>query len=479
MSKHRSNSCPVWPCVAQSYWGTLQTAQAEEELDKRLLQSINVFLTQCPDLPFDPFWEECASIILQLTGHDDINIALYSTYNARQLFLGLFQLMAAHCTRKSPFLNSKYEESSLASLYILVRLTMDQSEENFLATTLLLKWTSLKNVRFGFQMILKLFQTEEASKLNILQPAWNLLEDLLEADEEEWSGCLSAFLSALLHEILKVYMEKGPTCLEGQPTKGLLRLFSNKAFGGVFLDCISIYPDYHRSAAGLLSAAFQIFELVFAEHPDIIIACCLTKVMDEKSDMVLVRLQCLNLVGRIQACKLSFMEDSDSLDNEWSEYAIRSLFTILLHDSSIRVRRSAMQIFANLSASNIVEEKELLKVSLLKARDQDEKVSFIAFQTLRNFPVKILVDFLTEADWKALFERGFSEEKKENLELDIFLDFSTTVFSSTSPTRLQFRGLIGEKNSSKQQLSFLHNHVESIFDKELEYLQLMSEPGRV
>ncbi|MCO5546707.1 hypothetical protein L7F22_000143 [Adiantum nelumboides] len=420
MSKHCSNSSPNRPCLARSYWGTLQTAQAEEELDKRLLQSINVFLSQCPDLPFDPFWEECASIILQLTGHD-INIALYSTYNARQFFLGLFQLMAVHCTRKSPFSSSKYEESSLASLYILVRLTMDQYEENFLATTLLFKGTSLKNVRFAFQMILKLFQTEEVSTLNIVQPAWTLLEDLREADEEEWSGCLSA----LLHEILKIYMEKGPTCLEGQPTKALLRLFSSKAFAGAFLDCITIYPDSHRSAAGLLSAAFQIFELVFAEHPDIIIACCLTKVMDEKSDMVPVRLQCLNLVGRIQARKLSIMEDSDSLDNEWSEDAIRSLFTILLHDSSIRVRRSAMEIFANLSASNIVEEKELLKICLLKARDQDEKVRFMAFQTLRNFPVKILADSLTEADWKALFERGFSEQKKEIIALveDLCLDF--------------------------------------------------------
>ncbi|KAI5078539.1 hypothetical protein GOP47_0006210 [Adiantum capillus-veneris] len=450
---------------------TWHIARSGEELDNRLLQTINTFLSQCPDLPFDLFWEECTSIILQLTAHEDSSIALHATCCAHQLFLGLLHMMEVHCTSKSLFTKSKYDEDSLVRLYVLLRLTLDQSEENnnLLATTLLFKWNSSKSVRFGFQMILNLFQSEAVPKLNILQPAWALLEDLRQADEEEWSGCLSA----LLYRILKIYLEKGPTCLEELPTKALLGLFSSKAFARTFLDCITVYPDLHKSVAGALSAAFQIFELVFAKHPEIITACCLTKAVDEKSDMVLLRLQCLNLVGKIQAHKWSFMEDSDSLDSGWSEDAIRSLFTILLHDSSIRVRRAAMQIFMNLSAINVVHEKELLKVCLMKARDQDEKIRFMAFQTLRNSPVKTLADCLMEADWKALFERGFSEEKKETQVLveALCLDFLTTELLPKSPsTRLQFLGLIGEESSPKQPLSFLYNNVESIFYKELEYL---------
>ncbi|KAH7387858.1 hypothetical protein KP509_16G045600 [Ceratopteris richardii] len=389
--------------------------------------------------------------MVRMSSQDDTESALYKMHRCRQLIYGLLHLMTSKLERNDILPLFGIEESFPERFYVLLRLTM-KPNENYAAMLekMELEWNS-QRVRFSFQMIASLVQTDSAFELNIIEPAQDLLEDLWSMDEEECNGCLSA----LLDQILRFYLDKGQKHLEKNSTDVLLKLFSKQDFARRFLECSILCADLHKTTAN-----------------DTIIKCCLLKAVDERSDMVSVRLQCLSLVGRLQS-RIWSMKDSKTLMHVWTADTIRSLFTLILHDSSVRVRRLAVQICTHLSASNILNMEEFTKVCLMKARDQDDKVRLVAIQILSSLPVKLLADCLTEEDWKVIWMRGLHEEKDEARKLAeaLILDYVTTDTLAEFPsTRLQFLGLMDCGSSSEQCSSFIYDNVDAIFDKELEYL---------
>jgi hypothetical protein len=55
--------------------------------------------------------------------------------------------------------------------------------------------------------------------------------------------------------------------------------------------------------------------------------------------------------------------------------------------------------------------EQILGICLLKVRDQDEKIRCMAFETLRGFPMNILIELLSGNEWSAI-SKGLTFERK-------------------------------------------------------------------
>ena len=159
------------------------------------------------------------------------------------------------------------------------------------------------------------------------------------------------------------------------------------------------------------------------------------------------------MVRRIQSSELNVDLDmlEDTEDYIWPDECTKILFTIILQDTSVRVRRLAMQIFMHLCETfcDTVNKgwdcfplslyswtqlsmplcnclfymtdtiERILMICLLKIRDQDEKIRNMAFEAFRRFPMKILIEFLSSNEWSVISKGLFSATNSEACEVNI------------------------------------------------------------
>eukprot|EP00249_Psilotum_nudum_P005463 c188_g1_i1 orf=77-1024(-) len=304
----------------------------------------------------------------------------------------------------------------------------------------------------------------------IWNSSWNLLEELRQLNEDEWNACFTS----MLHAFLTKYLKDGRSVLENMPMKYLFQLFSKPTLARTFLDSITVCPEFHGDLVkSVLAAAFQIFELAYKKHHMIIISCCLAKLVDDHSDTVFLRLECLTLAGKMHNLIRPVMSESLDTDLTWKLEAVQNLTISILHDSSVRVRRLVLRMLLQ-EYGNVMEEKELLDIILLKIRDQDDKVRLLAFQRLIKFPMEILTANIQGHDWRPIFKQGLSEERREICIIAeaLLVEYLTTDAISMSPSqRLKELGFL-ESTKHDMYYKIIEKHINCIFEKERAFIDV-------
>ncbi|XP_057842641.2 uncharacterized protein LOC131052076 isoform X1 [Cryptomeria japonica] len=448
----------------------IPTTKEKSQRMQKIIQSLDLLQSEFCESSFNEFMHECSKSMLKKAKEAAESVAVWIV-SKKPLIEGLLHIMVFRQSNIDLAFGDVHNEASIVKLAFLFRLFLLEPPD---ILHLMNNPHSLFIVQAGFQLFLDLFGSKLMPLLcqdGILwDGAWKLLEDLQQLNEDEWDACLAT----VLHQIISFYLSKGPTVLQKAPMKFLIQLLAKPCFARSFLESITLFPDSSNVSADKIAihAALQIFETVYKSSPLTIVTNCASKLVDPYTDSALVRLECLSLLGKIRLHMASGIIEHGALQT-WPAEAIYNIMTSVLSDSSVRVRRSAIQLLLQIEPPE-VDEKELLYTVFLKTRDQDKRVKLLAFQRLIRFPMQLLYSNFEARDWKLIFQQALANEGSHvyHIAKDLLLKFLSS--DSMPPSRRLKMLDFAHKDNYKKYGKFIGNHIAEIFEMEVMFLDLYS-----
>ncbi|KAH9290094.1 hypothetical protein KI387_034211, partial [Taxus chinensis] len=391
-----------------------------------MIQSLDLLQSEFCDSSFDKFMQQCSKFMEKKAKEATESVAVW-IISKKPLIEGLLNMMVLRQPDISLFFGDLCDEASIVKLSFLFHLFLSEPPD---ILHLMNNPHSLFIVQAGFQLFLDLFSSKlmplfcQAGILWV--GAWKLLEDLQQLNEDEWDACLAT----VLHQILSYYMSKGPTVLQKAPMKFFIQLLAKPCFARSFLDSITLFPDSSNGSADK------------------------------------------GVLGKVRSHMTWNMMEHDAVQT-WPAEAIHDIMTSVLSDSSVRVRRSAIQLLLQIEPPE-VDAKELLYTIFLKIRDEDEKVKLLAFQRLIRFPMKLLYSNFEARDWKLIFQHALTHEGSHvyHIAKDLFLRYLSS--DSVPPSRRLKMLDFAHKDNYEKYGELIGNHIAEIFEMETKFFDLYS-----